>query len=799
MKFTLSWLKDHLDTRATLDEIVTTLTKIGLEVEHVSDPSKALSAFTIAYVKSAVQHPNADRLRVCEVDVGSGETVQVVCGAPNARADMKTVFAKPGTYIPGKDFKIDVGTIRGVTSAGMLCSGAEIELSQDSDGILELPETAVIGASYSTLVDADPVIEIGLTPNRPDCAGVRGIARDLAAAGLGELKPDAPLKIASSFDCPVNVTIEDDKTCPAFALRLVKNVKNTVSPDWMQARLKAIGLKPISALVDITNYLTFDRARPLHVFDADKVKGGLTVRTAKPGETLAALDGRDYKLDDGMTVIADETGVESLAGIMGGASTGVDENTVNVLIESALWNPLNIAQTGRKLGLSSDARYRFERGIDPASVMHGLDLATKLITEHCGGAPSAPLFQGAIPEDERLIRFPASEVERLTGTKMQHQEIKIILESLGFWLSGENPEWRIAPPSWRPDIHGKADLVEEVVRIAGIDRIQSVRLPPLPGVGLPALNTLQKRKSLSQRTLAARGLLEAVTWSFIPLKEAQAFGGGAPDLQISNPISVEMAAMRPSLLPGLLSALRHNFAHGVNNLGLFEVGQVFEGAEAEQQKWNATGLRSGLSNVNGVGRDWSRASAQADLFNAKADCAALLASLGAPDTIQATRDAPGWYHPGKSGAFRLGKNVLAIFGELHPSVLKQYGIEQAVCAFEIMLDALPVPRAKATRTKAKLNASALQAIRRDFAFIVDENVEAGDVLKAVRGADKTLVTGTTLFDVYQGKGIDPGKKSLALEVVLQPKDKTLSDAEIDAVSQKIIAAVTSATGASLRG
>ncbi len=799
MKFTLGWLKDHLDTRSSLDEIVTTLTKIGLEVEHVTDPAKALKDFTIAYVKTAVQHPNADRLRVCEVEIGNSEIVQVVCGAPNARAGMKTVFAKPGTYIPGKDFTIDVGTIRGVTSNGMLCSGAELELSQDSDGILELPDSAVIGASYSTLVDGDPVIEIGLTPNRPDCAGVRGVARDLSAAGLGELKPEQPLKIASAFECPVTVTIEDETACPAFALRLIKNVKNAASPDWMQARLKAIGLKPISALVDITNYLTFDRARPLHVFDADKVKGNLSVRAAKDGDTFAALDGKNYTLAQGMTVIADDTGVESLAGIMGGLSTGVDDHTVNVLVESALWNPLGIAQTGRKLGLSSDARYRFERGIDPASVMPGLDLATKLVLDLCGGEASAPVFVGAIPEDERLIRFPAGEVERLTGTKFQPAEIKITLESLGFWVSGENPEWRIAPPSWRPDIHGKADLVEEVVRIAGIERIQSMRLPPLQGVTAPALNVLQKRKSLSQRLLAARGLMEAVTWSFIPLKDAQAFGGGASDLQVSNPISVEMAAMRPSLLPGLLAALRNNLDHGASHLALFEVGQIFEGAEANQQKWNASGLRSGLSSVNGLGRDWSRASVSADLFAAKADCAALLASLGAPDSIQATRDAPAWYHPGKSGAFRLGKNVMAVFGELHPSILKHYGLEQSVCAFEVMLDALPVPRAKTTRTKAKLNASALQAIRRDFAFIVDEAVEAGDVIKAVRGADKALIASTTLFDVYQGKGIEPGKKSLALEVTLQPRDKTLSEAEIEAASQKIIEAVTTATGASLRG
>lgn len=798
MKFTLSWLKDHLDTNAPLDEITATLTKIGLEVEHVEDKAGALKDFTIAYVKSAAKHPNADRLRVCEVEVANGEVIQVVCGAPNARAGMKTVFAKPGTYIPGKDFKIDVGVIRGIESRGMLCSGDELQLSSEANGILDLPDDAPVGHSYADYAGLDPVIEIALTPNRPDCTGVRGIARDLAAAGLGTLKPEKAPKIVANFPCPVDIRITDPEFCPAFALRFMKNVQNNQSPDWMQARLKAIGLRPINALVDITNYMTFDRARPLHVFDADKVKGNLIIRPAKNGENFKALDGHEYHLEAGMCVITDDSGIESLAGIIGGTETGCDENTKNVLIESALWNPANIAQTGRRLNISSDARYRFERGVDPNDTVPGLDLATQFVLEFCGGKASAVTLQGKIPEESRIIRFPATEVKRLTGADIRHQESKVILESLGFWISGEPEEWRVAPPSWRPDIQGKADLVEEIIRIAGLERVPVSPLPPSGEVNKPVLTLLQKRRSLAQRMLAARGFLECITWSFIAEAQARLFGGGLLELNVANPISSEMSSMRPNLLPGLLFALKQNMARGNSDLALFETGQVFLGAKSEDQKIVAAGLRSNLAKPSGAGRHWSADFQESDLFDVKSDCSALLSQLGAPENLQITREAPNWYHPGRSGVFRLGKTVLGIFGELHPSILQAYDISAQICGFEVYLEALPALKAKATRTKPKLVLSALQPVCRDFAFILDEKIDAADVIKAARNSDKNFVAQVNLFDVYQGKGIEPGKKSLAIEVTMQPREKTMTDAEIETVSQNIVAAVTKATGASLR-
>ncbi|MES2907005.1 MAG: phenylalanine--tRNA ligase subunit beta [Pseudomonadota bacterium] len=796
MKFTFLWLKDHLDTTASVDEIVQKLTAIGLEVETVEDKAKALKDFKIAHVVSAEKHPNADRLRLCMVDVGESAPIQVVCGAPNARAGMKTVFAAPGTYIPGKDFTIDVGTIRGVESRGMLCSADELNIGGENDGILDLPQDAPVGTNYAEWAGLDDsVIEIALTPNRPDCTGVRGIARDLAATEIGDLKPAEAKPVKGSFANSFALKIELDHQphwCPAFALRLLKNVKNGASPVWMQKRLQAIGLRPINALVDLTNYFTFDIARPLHVFDADKVKGALVVRAAKKDETFEALDGKTYTLDESMCVIADDSGVISLAGIMGGKATGCDENTKNVLIECALWDPLNIAQTGRKLGVSSDARYRFERGVDPQGVANGIECASSLAIEMCGGDISDITWHKNIADDNRIIIFSSSEVKRLTGADLLHQEIKIILERLGFWLSGDHAEWRVAPPSWRPDIYGKADLVEEVIRIAGLDRVMSTRLPAADSVNAPVLTLPQKRKTAAQRVLAARGLCEAVTWSFISEPQAKMFGGGQDELKVANPISVEMAVMRPSLLPGLIMAARQNEDRGVSHAALFEVGQVFKGLEPKDQFVLASGLRGQAD------RHWSRKETHADVFDAKADCVAVLSALGAPDNIPVTRDAPSWFHPGRSGTFRLGPNVIAHFGELHPAIVEHHKLSSGAAAFEIFIDALPVPKTKPTRTKPKLALSVLQPLRRDFAFTLDEHVEAAEVLKAARGADKALITDVTVFDVYQGAGIPSGKKSLAIEVTLQPQDKTLTEPEIDAVAQKIIAAVTKATGASLR-
>jgi phenylalanyl-tRNA synthetase beta chain len=807
MKFTLSWLEDHLETTASLDEIVETLTRIGLEVEGVEDKAKMLAPYKVAYVISAVQHPNADRLRVCRVDTGEGSPVQVVCGAPNARTGMKSVFAPPGTYIPGKNITLGVGTIRGVESAGMLCSAAELEISDDHDGIIDLPEDAPVGQPYAAYAKLDdPVIEINLTPNRPDCTSIYGIARDLAAAGLGTLKGGDVPAVEGKGACPVAVTLDfapgDEKLCPAFALRLVRGVKNGPSPEWMQRRLLAIGLRPINALVDITNYITFDRGRPLHVFDLKKVKGSLTVRRAKEGEEVLALDGRTYKLDPGTVVIADENGVESIAGIMGGEHSGSDETTTDVLIESALWDPLNIAQSGRKHGIITDARYRFERGIDPAFTVPGLDLATQMVIELCGGEASEAVVAGQVPQDTRVIEFPWSEVPRLSGLDVQPAESEQILKKLGFGIQGSGERVSVTAPSWRPDIEGKADLVEEVIRIAGVDRIEPKPLPRLEDtVAKPILTLIQKRTRLARRSLAVRGLVEAVTWSFIAKSEAELFGGGDGRLALANPIAAELSDMRPSLLPGLLKAAQRNADRGLGDVALFEVGQIFASDDPEGQSIKAAAVRRGTARAEGVGRHWDGGAQAVDAFDAKADVLALLATLGIPSGgLQIVAGGPAWFHPGRSGTLQFGpKNVVGAFGEVHPKVLKALDLKGPLVAFELNLDALPPPKAKPTKMKPKLTLPDFQPLTRDFAFVVGRDVAAGDIVKAAQAAERQLIVGVDVFDIYEGTGIDPDKKSVAIAVTLQPTEKTLTDVEIEAVSAKIVGEVSKKTGAVLRG
>lgn len=804
MKFTLSWLKDHLDTTATLDQIVETLTMIGLEVEGVENPAEKLKGFVTAYVVSAEKHPNADKLRLCMVDVGAGEPVQVVCGAPNARTGLKSVFSPPGTWIPGKKITLAVGTIRGVESRGMLCSDAEMELSDESDGITELPADAPVGVPYAAYLGLDDaVIEINLTPNRADCAGVRGIARDLAAAGLGTLKPLDLAPVKGSGASPVKVKLDlpgREGWCPAFALRAVKGVKNGPSPDWLVKRLTAIGLRPINALVDVTNYVTFDLGRPLHVFDAAKVHGDLTVRPGRAGETVLALDGKVYGLDEGICVIADTNGVESIAGVMGGEETGCDETTTDVLIESALWDPTNIAATGRRLGIVTDARYRFERGVDPDMCVPGLEIATRLIVSLCGGTPTERVVEGAVPSLDRVISFPVAEVKRLSGLDLHPAEIRDILARLGFHVSGKGDEVKVAVPSWRADVEGKADLVEEVVRIHGLDKVVPTPLPRGGHVAGRVLTTAQIRRSRARRTLAARGMLEGVTWSFIDREAAVHFGGGAPALALANPIAADLSDMRPSLLPGLVRAAQRNADRGHGDVALFEVGQVFKGDRPEDQSIHASGVRRGTAAPAGAGRHWSGSAAAADAFDVKADALALLEALGAPvDKLQITRDAPGWYHPGRSGTFRLGPIVLATFGELHPETLDLLDATGPMAAFEVMLEAIVEPKARPTKTKGRLDAADLMPIGRDFAFVVDEAVEAGAIVKAVRAAEKQLITDVTVFDVFRGAALGAGKKSVAVEVTLQPRDKTPTDAEIEAVAKRIVAGVEKATGATLRG
>ncbi len=807
MKFTLSWLKEHLQTDATLDEICARLTMIGLEVEDVDDKA-AFKPFVIAKVLTAEKHPQADRLKVLMVDTGSGAPVQVVCGAPNARAGLVGAFAAPGTYVPGIDVTLAVGNIRGVESRGMMCSEKELEISDSHDGIIDLPEDAPVGTSFAAYAGLDdPIIEINLTPNRPDCTSVYGIARDLAASGLGTLKPLAMPAFAVEGETPValKIVLDDTRLCPGFALRLVRGVKNGPSPKWMQQRLLAIGLRPISALVDITNYMTFDQGRPMHVFDAAKVKGNLVVRRARDGETVLALDQREYKLNPSNVVIADDNGVESIGGIMGGEHSGCDENTTDVLIESALWDPMNIAKSGRSLGIITDARYRFERGVDPEYMVPGLERTTELVLACCGGTAAMAKVEGYKGYEPKIVDFPLSEVKRLTGLEVSAEESKSILTKLGFSVSGSGERVSVAVPSWRPDVDGKADLVEEIMRIHGVDNIKPQPLSSHAAVNGKILTVLQIRTRSAKRALAARGMLEAVTWSFIAEDQAKFFGGGSNALKLANPIASDMSDMRPSLLPGLLSAAQRNADKGYGDAAIFEVSGTYENDTPEGQRRVAGGIRRGTATLAGAGRMWSNAAKgggkPVDVFDAKADALAVIEACGLPmSNIQIEHGGPAWYHPGRSGTIKMGpKVVLGYFGEFHPKTLEALDVSGALAGFEVYIDAMPEPKKKATRTKPALELSPFQAVKRDFAFVVDKTVEAGAIVRAAVGADRKLVTGVNVFDIFEGASLGEGKKSIAIEVQIQPAERTLTDEDFEALTQKIVANVTKATGGVLRG
>jgi phenylalanyl-tRNA synthetase beta chain len=804
VKFTLSWLREHLDTDASVDDIVAKLTMIGLEVESVDDKGKTLAPYVIAKVTEAKQHPNADRLRVCMVDTGDGKPIQVVCGAPNARTGMTGVFVPPGTYIPGKDMTLQVGTIRGVESRGMLVSEFELQISDDHEGIIDLPADAPVGASYAKYAGLDdPVIEINLTPNRPDCTGINGIARDLAAADMGTYKENVPKPVKGAFPCPVGVKLDFEATpslCPAFALRLVRGVKNGPSPAWLQKRLTAIGLRPINALVDITNFITYDRGRPLHVFDAAKVEGNLTVRRAQNGEQLLALDGKTYTLDNAMCVIADDNGVESLSGIMGGEASGCSESTTDVLIESALWEPLNIAQTGRKLGINSDARYRFERGVDPNFMVPGLELATQMVLDLCGGTPSEVVVAGKAEAPERIIDFPPAELKRLAGLALDLPEMRRVLTKLGFFVAGQGAVVKVSPPSWRPDVEGKADLVEEIVRIVGVDRVPSTPFDRGEAPRKPVLTAAQVRTRKAKRALAARGMVEAVTWSFISKPQADLFGGSKPELALANPIAADLSDMRPSLLPGLIRAAQSNADRGFPDVALFEVGQVFRGDRPEDQFTAATGVRRALAAASGIGRHWSSKATPADAFDVKGDALATLAAAGAPvNALQVVPGGPAWFHPGRSGTIQIGpQNILGHFGELHPRVVEALDAEGPLAAFEVILERIPEAKAKPTRAKPVLELSPFQPVTRDFAFVVDRAAKAADIVRAAQNVDRKLIAGVNVFDVYEGQGIDAGKKSIAVAVTIQPREKTMTDQEIEALAGKIVAEVSKRTGGVLR-
>lgn len=799
MKFTLSWLKEHLETDASVDEIVEAMTMAGLEVEHVDNPAEALSAFTVAHVISAEKHPDADKLKVCTVETFEG-IKQIVCGAPNAHAGMKAIYAPLGTWIPGADFALDKKPrkIRGIESHGMLCSAKELNAGEDHDGIIDLKGDWAVGAPAAEALGAnDPVIDFEVTPNRPDWLGVDGIARDLAAAGLGKVITPAPKQIKGAFPCPIEIRLDYPEACPVFAGRYIRGVKNGPSPDWLKRKLEAIGLRPISILADITNLISYDRCRPLHVYDAGKIGQTIIARRGKgEADRFEALDGKHYTPTAEQCVIADEDNCLGLGGVMGGEMSGVTDGTVNVFIESAWFDPEITRATGRATGIESDARYRFERGVDTGSIQTGIDLATQMIVDLCGGEVSEIRLAGEAPAAPAPITFPVSEVRRLTGLDLTPETITKILMDLGFGVAGSGDTLHVEVPTFRRDCTMKADLVEEVARIHGYNRIEAISLPKLPGRREPTATEGQNRARHARRALAVRGYNEAVTWSFCHRDQAALFGGHGEGLELANPISSDLDVMRPTALVHLLTALQENADKGVDDPRLFEAGPIYLSDAPDGQRMAVSGVR-----FVAAGRHWA-GTREADLFDAKADAMAALEAAGAPvESLQVAAEARDWWHPGRSGVLRLGpKNVLAEFGEIHPRVLKALGIDGRVIGFEIILDGIPDPKKKAaTKARPALDRAELTPVKRDFAFLVDSAVAAGTLVRAAKGADKAMIADVSVFDVYAGKGVPEGQVSLAIEAVIQPREKTLTDKEIEAVAAKIVASVEKATGAVLRG
>ena len=795
MKFTLSWLKDHLDTDASPAEIGRKLTELGLELEGIENPADKLAPVRIAHVVEAVPHPNADKLRVCQVDTGNGQSVQVVCGAPNARAGMKVAYAPPGAHIPGSGITLKVAAIRGVESHGMLCSARELELGEDHDGILDLPADAPPGAPFAAWIGLDdPVFDIAITPDRADCLGVAGIARDLAAAGLGTLKTPAAPSIAGDFACPIAVHTHDPDGCPAFLGRVVRGVRNGPSPDWLQRRLKAIGLRPISVLVDVTQYLMIDRARPLHVYDLARLTGAVTARRGRSGDSFEALNGKTYAPSEAMVVIADDARVLGLGGIMGGEYSGCTEATTDVLIECALFESVRVGETGRALNLNSDARARFERGVDPAGLDDGLALATAMILDLCGGTPSESMLAGASPRFERTIAYRPARTLALGGLAVPAADQRAILERLGFTVSADDEPWTVRVPSWRKDVEGEADLVEEVLRLVGYDHIPSAPMPRADGVAKPTATPVQARLKRVRRTMAARGFAEAITWSFIAPEDAAPFGGGAWTLD--NPISADLAVMRPTLLAGLARAAQRNRDRGADSVRLFELGKRYHAMDDGFERLTLALLAAG----DKQGRHWTAPKASRfDVFDAKAEALAALEAAGfAAERAQVTMDAPGWFHPGRSGVLRLGPTQpLAAFGELHPTILKAFDLDGTVIAAEVYLDAIPLPKASG-RARPVYTPPVLQAVTRDFAFVVPADLPSAKLIQAIRGADKQTIIDVSLFDRFAGPGVEDGHVSLAVAVTLQPKDTSFTDADLTALSAKIVDAAAKATGARLR-
>jgi phenylalanyl-tRNA synthetase beta chain len=803
MKFTFNWLLEHLDTDKSCDEIVEKLSMIGLEVEGVEDRAKGLETFKIAEIIEAEQHPDADKLKLLKVYNGE-ETFQVVCGAPNARKGLKGVFATSGSYIPGLDVTLKPTKIRGVESMGMMMSEREMCLSDAHDGIVDLPADTEVGARAVDVMGlTDPIIEIAITPNRGDCAGVRGIARDLAAAGYGTLKPLSTDPVKGSFESPVKVTLdnpaEGEKACSQFVGRYIRGVKNVESPKWLKDKLLAVGLRPISALVDVTNLFSQDLCRPLHVFDAHKLNGDIIVRLAKAGETLHALDEKEYTLDDAMCVVADSERPLGLGGIMGGEDSGCTLDTTDVFLECAHFDPIRTAMTGRKLDIISDARYRFERGVDAAALIDFTEMATRLILELCGGEASELVVAGEEPAWKRSITLRKARVKQLTGVDVPESEMVRILDVLGCELTDNGDIFNVQPPSWRSDIELEACLVEEIIRVYGYEHIEEVSLTRETALPTVALTPMQQKRDAARRTLVTRGLSEAVTYAFLPEKQAKLFGWSDENLRLTNPISKDLEIMRPSLLPNLLSACQRNNDRGLSNGCLFEVGPQFDGDEADKQPVVVAGVRTGQTGP----RNWAQAPRRVDVFDAKADVLAVLEAAGAKvESLQVDpAGAPAHYHPGRSGAIKLGpKNTLAYFGELHPGVLKKMGYKGIAVGFEVYLDAIPAAKAKKTGAlRPLLVLSQFQSVERDFAFVVDSDVPAAKILQSAKTADKKLISDAAVFDVYEGGNMEDGKKSVAITITLQPTEDTLTDEQIQDISDKIVANVAKNTGGELRG
>lgn len=797
MKFTLSWLKEHLATDASIDAIVETMTMTGLEVESVENAGEKLAPFTVARIISAAKHPNADKLQVCQVETALGN-LEIVCGAPNARAGLVTAFAPIGTYIPGSGITLEPKPVRGVVSNGMLCSGAELELDTDADGILELDPELKVGTPLAQALHLnDPVIDIEVTPNRPDWLGVAGIARDLAAAGIGKQTTKAVLPVSGRYKSPQKVEIDDTHACPMFASRYVRGVKNGPSPAWLQQRLRAIGQKPISALVDITNLITHDRARPLHVYDAAKLSGVVRARMGKEDESFKALNGNVYNVTPATCVIADDERVLGLGGVIGGEYSGVSETTTDILVECALFDPTVTHQTGRALTLTTDAQYRFARGVDSGFVIPGIELATRLILDLCGGEPSEVQVAGKEPEAPKPITFDPDRVRQLAGIDVKPTRIRAVLKDLGFETSAEGQSSKkliVQPPTWRRDIEGPADLVEEVARIEGFDKLPVNEPPRAAGFRPPPASVGESRTRLARRAAASLGYSEAITWSFCSRAQAQAFGGGGEEMLVANPIASDLDCMRPTALPQLLAAAQRNADRGFDDARLFEAGPAYASTNDSGQQRTLAAIWQPRPP-----RHW-RAAPQPDIFDVKRDVLTVLEALGAPvASLQTSTEAPAHWRPGRTGALKLGPKVVAYFGEIHPRALKAIGVEAPALAFEIFIDALPAPRAKGSRAKPPLEKLDLQPLTRDFAFIVDDGTPAADVVRAAYGADKHLIADVNLFDVYRGERMAAGKKSLAIEVTLQPREKTLTDADIEAASAKIVSAVMKATGGTLRG